>query len=75
MRAQPATAVSTFDRVYCTDISHDDCGHPNLTTVEIGDGFDGGTCLNAILRNLTLDFRSANHIQTFVKMFEPTLGM
>ena len=32
-RSEHVSAVSTFERVHGVDVSHDNCGHPNLTVV------------------------------------------
>ena len=32
-RSEQLCAVSTFERVYCVDISHGNCGHSNLTVI------------------------------------------
>ena len=48
-RSGQLSAVSTFECVYGVDISHDDCGHPNLTVVYFRDVFEGGTRLEEIL--------------------------
>ena len=74
-RSEQLPAMSTFERVYCVDIYHDNCGHAKLTRVQIRDGFDGRGAFEEILRNPILYLGSVNNILAFVvKMFEPTSG-
>ena len=74
-RSEQLSAVSTFERVHCVDISHDKFGHPNLVAVQSRDRFDGRERFKEILRNPTLDFISINHFQILiVQAFELAPG-
>ena len=56
--SEQLSAVNTFKRVYGVDISHENCGHPNLAVVKFRDG---------------INFISINHIRVLiVQVFEPT---
>ncbi len=43
LRIEQLSAVSTLERVYGVDISHENCGHPNLAVVWFSDGFNKST--------------------------------
>ena len=74
-RSEQLSAVSTFERENGVDISHDNCGDPNLAVVQFRDRFDGCAHFKEILRNPTFDFISINQFSVhIVQMFEPTSG-
>ena len=67
--------VSTLERVYSIDISHDGRGHADLTVVQFRNGFDGKSRFKEILRHPTLDPINVNNIPVLiVQTFEPTSG-
>ena len=72
---QLAIVGGALERAAGDDIPDDNCGHPNLTVILSGDGFDGSACIKEILRNPTPEFRIIHQIPVFtVQMFVPTSG-
>ena len=73
--SEKLSAVSTLERVFSIDISHDDRGHADQEVAFLKDGFDGGTRFRKILRNQTFDLIDTYQIPAFViQIFEPTSG-
>ena len=71
--SEKLSAVSTLERVYSTDISHNDRGHADLAVVLLRNGFDCGTRCKEIMRDPTFDPICANQIPPLVIQFcEPS---
>ena len=71
-RSERLSAMSTFERAHCVDISLDNCSRPNLAVLRFRDAFDGSARLKEIMRNPTFNFIRINDISIFVaQMFRP----